>query len=101
MWQIQQAATGEMFPSARGLLALVLYLQCGHFQRNVVHLFGRSNELQTVKRVPICFQGEFLLFELQVHLDIKFSLITQLISAVIFYTASCYKIIYMLVITRT
>lgn len=60
-----------MLPNAGGLLAPVLYLQCCHFQRNVVHLFGSSNELQAVKGVPIWFQGEFLLFELKMHLDIQ------------------------------
>lgn len=50
---------------------ILLYLQCCHLQRNVVHLFGSSNQLQTVKGVPVRFQGKFLLSELKMHSDIK------------------------------
>lgn len=41
------------------------YLQYGDLQRDVVHFFGTSDELQTVGGVAICFQGKFLLSELK------------------------------------
>lgn len=35
----------------------------GNFQRDVVHFFGASDELQTVEGVAVCLQGKFLLSE--------------------------------------
>lgn len=64
-------ATAVLHICVLTLRPILLYLQCCHLQRNVVHLFGSSNELQTVKGVPVRFQGEFLLSELKMHSDIK------------------------------
>lgn len=46
-------------------LCLLWYLQHGHFQRDVVHLFGGADELQAVQRIALSLQGVLLFPELE------------------------------------
>lgn len=75
-----QEESAVMLDTDTALCALcVWYLQHGHFERDVVHFFWASDELQTVQRVEVCLQGKLLLPELRQISDtsLHFSLLVS------------------------